>query len=183
MMSLHRSTRALLLAFAAINDCTAIRLHNVPLDGNCLFSAVALSAALVDYQPAQARARAVRTAAARLRAEALDLLCPRGEPDPDLMFGELPAELVIEPIGHESTAEYCLRMRRDGEWGSVAEVLALTRVLNRPIHVFKSFGPMGEAEIYGEHERLRPLSIFYDSGANHYQAVTVDDLDKSKVEL
>jgi hypothetical protein len=42
---------------------------------------------------------------------------------------------------------------------------------------------MGEAEICGELERLRPLSIFYDSGANHYQAVTVDDLDKSKVEL
>ena len=62
-------------------------LFDVPHDGNCLFSAVALSVAIVDDAPAQTRARAVRTAAARLRSSAMDLLCPHGSPDPELSFG------------------------------------------------------------------------------------------------
>eukprot|EP00964_Phaeocystis_antarctica_P145818 scaffold111928_cov63-Phaeocystis_antarctica.AAC.3 len=65
-------------------------LFDVPHDGNCLFSAVALSVAIVDDAPAQTRARAVRTAAARLRSAAMDLLCPHGSPDPELSFGGLP---------------------------------------------------------------------------------------------
>ena len=51
---------------ATIMLCAAadIQFYDVPRDGDCLFSAVALSAALTDDRPDQARARAVRTAAA-----------------------------------------------------------------------------------------------------------------------
>ena len=96
---------------------TALQLHEVPKDGNCLFSAVALSAALVDNLPGQTRARAVRTAAARLRVSAMNLLCPHGTPDPELSLGGLPVEVLIEPQGGESQAGYCRRLRMAGEWG------------------------------------------------------------------
>ena len=52
----------------------SLTLHDVPSDGNCLFSAVALSAALVDQDATQARARAVRNAATRLRADTMGTL-------------------------------------------------------------------------------------------------------------
>ena len=45
-------------------------------------------------------------------------------------------QLVIEPLNGESTCEYCARMRRSGQWGTAAEILALTRVLHRPIIVY-----------------------------------------------
>ena len=150
-------------------------LFDVPHDGNCLFSAVALSVAIVDDAPAQTRARAVRTAAARLRSAAMDLLCPHGSPDPELSFGGLPVPLLIEPRGGESESGYCRRLRTAGEWGSTAELLALTRVLKRPIRVCTSFG----TETYGEAEaeaaeaegtQPSPLCVHYDSG--HYQAAT-----------
>ena len=146
-----------------------ITLFDVPHDGNCLFSAVALSVAIVDDAPAQTRARAVRTAAARLRTAAMDLLCPHGSPDPELSFGGLPVPLLIEPRGGESESGYCRRLRTAGEWGSTAELLALTRVLRRPIRVCTSFG----TETYGDGEAAEgtqpaPLCVHYDSG--HYQA-------------
>ena len=100
-----------------------ITLYDVPHDGNCLFSAVALSMAIVDDTPAQTRARAVRTAAARLRSSAMDLLCPHGSPDPELSFGGVPVPLLIEPRDGESESGYCRRLRTAGEWGSTAELL------------------------------------------------------------
>ena len=147
-----------------------VTLFDVPHDGNCLFSAVALSVAIVDDAPAQARSRAVRTAAARLRSAAMDLLCPHGSPDPELSLGGLPAPLLIEPRGGESESGYCRRLRTAGEWGSTAELLALTRVLRRPIRVCTSFGM---TETYGDSEAAegtQPLCVHYDSG--HYQAAT-----------
>jgi|EP00908_Phaeocystis_cordata_P025534 ketosteroid isomerase-like protein len=153
---------------------TALQLHEVPKDGNCLFSAVALSAALVDNLPGQTRARAVRTAAARLRVSAMNLLCPHGTPDPELSLGGLPVEVLIEPQGGESQAGYCRRLRMAGEWGSTAEVMALSRVLERPIRIHTPFG----TETYGEEASnegdadavAAPLTLHYADG--HYQAAT-----------
>ena len=45
-------------ATAARAGTGPITIHDVPHDGDCLFSAVALSVALTDGQPAQARATA-----------------------------------------------------------------------------------------------------------------------------
>ena len=151
-----------------------ITLFDVPHDGNCLFSAVALSVAIVDDTPALTRARAVRTAAARLRSAAMDVLCPHGSPDPELSLGGLPAPLLIEPRSGESESGYCRRLRTAGEWGSTAELLALTRVLRRPIRVVTAFG----TEQYGDSsagdsdaaEGGRPLCVHYHE--SHYQAAT-----------
>jgi hypothetical protein len=135
--------------------------------------------AIVDDTPAQTRARAVRTAAARLRSSAMDLLCPHGSPDPELSFGGVPVPLLIEPRGGESESGYCRRLRTAGEWGSTAELLALTRVLRRPIRVCTPFGTEtygeGEGKAEGEGEAAEgtppaPLCVHYDSG--HYQAAT-----------
>ena len=159
----------------AVILCTSRHLHDVPGDGNCLFSAVALAIALTDNVPAQARARSVRNMAARLRIQALDVLCPSGLPDPDLILGGLPVRLLIEPLDDEGEAGYCRRLRRDGEWGSTAEMLALTHVLGRSIHVHTDFG----IEEYGDErhdsaasDQLVPIAVHYDGASRHYQALT-----------
>ena len=158
--------RAYLVLLCNVAADSNVIFHDVPPDGDCLFSAVALSAALVDNQPSLARARAVRTAAARLRSEAMDLLCPNGRPDEQLILGDLPASLLIEPLGGEDGSAYCKRMRGPGQWGSTAELLALTKVLQRPIRVHTAFG----VEQYGNEGSLSPLSLhFADS---HYRAAT-----------
>lgn len=109
----------------------------------------------------------------------MDLLCPHGSPDPELSFGGVPVPLLIEPRGGESESGYCRRLRTAGEWGSTAELLALTRVLRRPIRVCTPFGTEtygeGEGKAEGEGEAAEgtppaPLCVHYDSG--HYQAAT-----------
>ena len=167
-MLLATTTAAILGLALASGTTPPLRLHDVPHDGDCLFSAAALSAALVDGEPSQARARAVRTAAARLRASAMDLLCPTGTPDPELTLGGLPAALLIEPRRGESDEGYCNRLRKAGEWGSSAEVLALAHVQRRPIRIHTAFG---EAETYGAGEggtEAQPLVLHYAN--HHYQA-------------
>ena len=163
----HSTSALFVLCASAKTDLT---FYEVPPDGDCLFSAVALSAAITDNQPDQASARALRTAAGRLRAQALDLLCPSGVPDPELSIGGLPASLLIEPLGGESEAGYCRRLRQGGEWGSTAEVLALTEVLQRPIRVHTTFG----VEEYGATDddgtgKALALSVYFEE--NHYTAV------------
>ena len=152
----------LVLCAGRAEERTPLRFHDVPMDGDCLFSAVALSASLTDGQPAQS--------AAALRAEAMDLLCPNGAPDPELSIGGLPASLLIEPLGGEGEAGYCERMRKAGEWGSTAELLALTRVLKRAIRVHTSFG----IDEYGAEEHVdgdkAALAVHFEG--SHYRAVT-----------
>ena len=171
MLLVTTTTCVVILGLSLASGTTPpLRLHDVPHDGDCLFSAAALSAALVDGDPTQARARAVRTAAARLRALANDLLCPTGSPDPELTLGGLPAALLIEPRRGESDVGYCKRMRQAGEWGSSAEVLALAHVLRRPIRIHTAFGG---AETYGADEggpEAQPLVLHYAN--HHYQAAT-----------
>lgn len=165
-----RQMPLLLITMCASAGEAALSFHDVPADGNCLFSSVALSAALTDGIPEHAHAPAVQEASKRLRSEALDCLCPSGVPDPELTLGGLPASLLIEPLNGEDEAGYCQRLRRSGQWGSTAEILALTRVLKRPINVYTQFG----LETYGSDESANsaraPLSIHFHQ--NHYRAVT-----------
>ena len=145
----------LLFAFSALK--AQLQLLDVPHDGDCMFTAVALSAAIVDQEPANSRARALRNAAAQLRSDALDVLCPAGYPaEVEPLASGLPASVLVEPRVTETGAEYCSRMRRAGEWGSSAELLALTRVLGRPIRVYTPYakpvrgvGPEGSARVPG----------------------------------
>ena len=106
----------------------------------------------------------------------MDVLCPAGTPDPDLAIGGLPASLLIEPLGGENEAGYCKRMRQSGEWGSTAEILALTRLLNRPIRVHTSFG----VDEYGtEHNGAPAIAVHFEN--SHYRAVSkVNDDDDDR---
>ena len=161
-----------------VSACSAhLVYHPVPPDGDCLFSAVALSVALTDGDAASSRARAVRTAAARLRADAMDELCPQGVPDPELVIGGVPASLLVEPLGGETEQNYCSRMRKPGQWGSTAEILALTRVLKRAIHVHASFG----VQVYGADETMPAIAVHFKD--HHYTAVTGDGATDTKQEL
>ena len=176
--------RTCIVLLCASAEPPPLKFHDVAPDGDCLFSAVALSQALVDNQPALARARALRTAASRLRAEALDALCPNGAPNPELEIGGLPAALLIEPLGGESEVGYCKRMRSPGQWGSTAELLALTKVLGRPIRVHTDFG----VEQYGEAGERAPLAVHFRN--SHYRAVTepkatveVEEADEADCEV
>jgi len=156
-----------------------LKIFDVPGDGDCLFSAVALSAALTDGLPAPS-ATELRVRAAELRIAAVTLLCPAGAPDPDLILGELPADLIIEPLPGEDGVGYCRRMRRPGQWGSLAEILVLSKVLQRPIAVHAAFGvdtygdnPSGGAgpaeDDTGRVKTLRPpLAVYFQN--SHYRA-------------
>lgn len=152
-------------------DADDLIFHDVPADGNCLFAAVALSGALTDNNPAQMQEQAVRSNAKRLRLEAVDLLCPTDDGvDPELIMSGLPASLIIEPLHGEDEPGYCRRMRRDGQWGSTAEILALSRVLRREIHVHAAFGVENYGTDEGESSGLLPLAIHFAN--QHYRAVT-----------
>ena len=155
-------------ACALMSQAQQPELHDVPHDGNCLFSAAALSMAL----SADGATGAVSDAAS-LRASAMDVLCPPTSSglDANLDLGGLPAPLVVERLHGESEIGYCQRMRRNGEWGTTAEILALTRVLRREIRVLTSFG----VEPYGAEQSaessLPPLFVHFANG--HYRAATL----------
>jgi len=49
---------------------------------------------------------------------------------------EVPIDLLVELYEGETFERYCMRMKRNGEWGSAAEILALARTFQRPISVW-----------------------------------------------
>ena len=159
-----------MLLLLMCTDADDLTFHDVPADGNCLFASLALSAALMDEVQADQMANAVASSAKRLRLEAMDLLCPTGEPDQDLIMSGLPASLIIEPMPGEDGAGYCQRMRQDGQWGSTAEILALTHILRREIRVHTSFGTERYGAEESERSGLHPLAIHFWN--QHYRAVT-----------
>ena len=85
----------------------------------------------------------------------------------------MPVGLIIEPRPGEGGRGYCARLRRDGEWGSAAEILALTRVLGCPITVYRrgvGGGPPVPLDSYGPAEAGPPVPIIYVN-ASHYMAL------------
>jgi len=107
---------------------------DVPGDGDCLFSAVALAQALASTgAPPPGELAGLRARAAALRAAACDAICGTDADhvradEPAGSLGGLPAALVVEASGArpgESGRAYVRRMRQAGEWGGEAELLAL----------------------------------------------------------
>jgi len=47
----------------------------------------------------------------------------------------VPCSLLIEPLQGETPSGYCQRLRQTGQWGSAAEIMALSVHLKRPITV------------------------------------------------
>lgn len=133
----------------------ALNVHEVPADGDSLFNAVALAAALdnTDIRPLKKR-DAMRERAPRLREQAVDLLCSAGPASlKALTIGGTAVAPLVEAnqrkIGGgkaEPLSSYCARMRAPGEPGTLAELVALTKVLTRQIRLSTPDGP----ETYGE---------------------------------
>ena len=144
---------------------------DVPGDGNCLFASIAVAhAAATTGEVPSAAVLAQR--ARQLRLQANDLLCPGGQPSEDEING-FPLALIMEPAAGEDGCGYCARMRRDGQWGSAAEILALTKVLHSPIAVYhrpaRATQPQ-ELDTYGADEDGPRLAILYLHGT-HYNAL------------
>ena len=83
--------------------------------------------------------------------------------------------MTLGILGGESGCDYCARMRRTGQWGTAAEILALTRALHRPIAVYtrQAAGAFKLLDTYGAEMTKgggSTLSILYVS-AVHYMAL------------
>ena len=150
--------------------------HDVSNEGNCLFLSLSIAESWADNKRLlKSREPAVKKRAQELRELANDFLCPNGKPSEELLDG-VPIELILWPRGNEGVCGYCARMRMDGEWGTAAEILALTRELNRPITVYhRQGGRIQLLQDYGselaEDSKVKsPLSILY-VGELHYMAL------------
>ncbi len=144
---------------------------DVPGDGNCLFASIAVSHAVATTGELPSAA-AVAERARALRLQANDLLCPGGQPSEGEING-FPLALVMEPGPGEDGCGYCARMRRDGQWGSAAEILALTKVLRSPIAVYHMIAGAiepQEMDTYGVDEDGPRLAVLYLHGT-HYNAL------------
>jgi hypothetical protein len=126
-----------------------------------------------------------RSRAQALRLLANDFLCPGGCPSSERMEG-LPLALVIEPSDNEDGCGYCKRLRESGQWGSAAEIVALSIVLGRSISVHRRSNHQGSIELmatYGENQKSSKkgteLRVLY-VGNSHYMAVV--SLAKNGVE-
>ena len=147
--------------------------------GDCLFQSVSVAESWADSGK-QLDSSEIQQRARELRLMANDFLCPDGKPSGEALHG-VPIDLIIEPRWFEDGCGYCARMRRDGQWGSAAEILALTRVLNRPITVYhRQDGRLRPLEEYGSDIAQQamiktptiksPLSVLYVSSV-HYMAL------------
>lgn len=154
---------------------------DVPGDGNCLFASIAVAHATAATGEVPGAATVARRAR-ELRLQANDLLCPGGQPSEDEING-FPIAMVMEPAPGEDGCAYCARMRRDGQWGSAAEILALTKVLRSPIAVYHT--PAGatepqEMDTYGADEAGPRLAILYLHGT-HYSALIAGGGPRSRL--
>ena len=109
-----------------------------------------------------------------------------GCPSKEVVDG-LPVAMIVEPLGNEDGCGYCQRMRQPGQWGTAAEILALSAVLRRRITVYRRDGggefavmaeyrPQGTAKIGRESDQLPSLALLYVNGA-HYMALLPRDND------
>jgi hypothetical protein len=156
---------------------------DVPGDGNCLFSSIAVSHTVATAGAVPSAAAFVERAR-QLRILANDLLCPGGNPSPDEING-FPLALVMEPGPGEDGCGYCARLRREGQWGSAAEILALTKVLSCPIAVYHTPGGMGsepvEMDTYGLEEGGPRVAILYLHGSHYTALVPSGALSRAKL--
>ena len=116
------------LKSALDNYAEPFEVHDVKGGGNCLFHSLSITESWADNSKLlQSPEPAVKKRAQELREIANDFLCPNGKPSEELLHG-VPIELIINPEEGEDGPGYCARMRTDGEWGTAAEILALTIV-------------------------------------------------------
>ncbi|CAM9519163.1 unnamed protein product [Sphacelaria rigidula] len=118
--------------------------RQVPVNGNALFSAVSASE---DYfatgEHPSVEPKAIELKAKELRKKAVDFLADSYEKGKQISL-EGNTMSARELVGAQAKArnmkdgeEYLVAMRDNTRWGGGPEVVALTHVLQRPIHVYE----------------------------------------------
>ncbi|CAM9159814.1 unnamed protein product [Ascophyllum nodosum] len=187
--------------------------RQVPADGNALFSAVVISNNYIetgqhDVVPSQE----VEAQAKELRQRVMDFLTEAYEANEPLFLQDktMPAKQFVAAQARVNSMaqpeEYLKAMRADTMWGGGGEVVGLTYVLRRPIHIYElqSTGrrqvPFGltvlgkfGAPLYSAAKPIHLLSTYskfpaLDPGSqanagNHYVALFLsDDVTKKRQE-
>eukprot|EP00752_Nemacystus_decipiens_P007725 g6907.t1 len=199
-----------LLAVQAMSGAMIAR--QVPVNGNALFSAVAMSKWFIESgEHPVASSPEIEGIAKELRQETLDYLT-RAYKENDLIYLSGDTMAARPFVAAQAKAnnmvdgdEYLKAMRDDSMWGGGGEVVGLTHVLKRPIHVYelastgrrfglKQIGRFG-APLYAREKPIHIVSTYarfpdLDPGSqsaegNHYVALyPYDDVpEKNKGKL
>ena len=150
---------------------TLDKIIDVERNGDCLFQSIAVAEAWGDNQALPSTSER-RSRAQALRLLANDFLFPGGCFSSSIMEC-LPLALIIEPQGDEDVSGYCKRLRKSGEWGTAAEILALSIVLGRSISVHRRSPHKVSIELmatYGENSKGTELRVLFVE-ESHYMAV------------
>jgi len=107
-------------AVSRILESRGLKLFEIPSDGDCMFAAVAHQLGETDS----------RLTVSELRQKTASEL--EGHSDQYLPF------LSMSP---QEFSAYCVKMASTAAWGGQVELLALSRVLDRPIEVIQAEGP------------------------------------------
>ncbi|CAB9526408.1 OTU-like cysteine protease [Seminavis robusta] len=124
-------------------EMVQVHIRQVPGDGNCLFHSISTCMAQVvngtSLQYPQHLGWLYRQSAC-LRKQAVD--CLRQKRKTLFLQGHeyLKAQDLVEAAAAQysiSASEYCDLMQQDSYWGGGPEIVALSNVLKRPIHVYE----------------------------------------------
>ena len=149
-------------------------------DGRCLFRAVVRSLWLLGvmsdptprrkwWQPRSSRAESRRfDAAEAAHADRLRLRAVKTIQQHEDLFQQF---MVIET--GRSFNGYLRRMKRPKTYGGEPELFAITKILKRPVLVYKSLrlGGVTRIQSYGEQYVAEPVRLLYSPGGPHYDAL------------
>lgn len=141
-------------AIKKILESRGLKLFEIPSDGDCMFAAIVH----------QLRGAGLESSVAELRERTAGELEEKSEE-------YLPFLSMSQP---EFTA-YCFKMAKTAAWGGQVELLALSRLLNRPIEVIQAEGPsmvMGE-DIRGQTSLILTYHRHMFGLGEHYNSVAV----------
>jgi len=141
-------------AISKILESRGLKLYEIPSDGDCMFAAIAH----------QLRGAGVESSVGELRERTAGQLEKESEQ-------YLPFLSLSQP---EFTA-YCFKMAKTAAWGGQVELLALSRLLSRPIEVIQAEGPsmvMGE-DIRGQTSLILTYHRHMFGLGEHYNSVAV----------
>lgn len=153
--------------------------HDVPHDGNSLFSAVSLALKFMDVEhPPRPKPEELEEMAIGLRERALHVLCPNGELDAERSFSGKSVAEVIEPFlrpGEDGDA-YCTRMAANHERAHEPEVYALAQTLQTTIAVHHFDGQTLFYHVEGASPPMAvtPPKIFLHRSDKHYRTVVLE---------
>jgi hypothetical protein len=150
-----------------INADTNTSICDVPGDGNCLFSATALSKLTLDNKTAKKKkffdTNSLKRAAARLRKCTINYMKDNADD--------------VKPFIHDDTLEdHLKKMEKSSCWPDDIHVKVLTEVLEQPIFVYRQGHNCitvqhkhGEQYITIDNSGDNVIRIFYEP--EHYQAI------------